>query len=129
MKGLPIVLLVATLLLAAGCSKEHEDLPTSFIYDPPSVPLDLQVTAGNQQATLDWDYPVEEMDGIEEFRVYYYYEVYDLLELIGTTNSTNFTDTQLVGNLTYCYRVSAVYTTGLEGERTETVCVFVGTSN
>ena len=129
MKGLLLVMVVFVAFLSVGCSEEHKDLPTSFIYDPPSVPLDLQVTGGNQQAVLTWDYPSEEMGSIEEFRVYYYYEAYGLLELIGTTNSTNYTDTQLVGNLNYCYRVSAVDTTGLEGYRTETVCVFVGSSD
>lgn len=129
MKGLLLVIMVSIALMAIGCTKEHEDLPTSFIYDPPSVPLDFEVTGGNQQALLDWDYPPEEIGSIEEFRVYYYYEAYDLLELVGTTNSTNYTDTQLVGNLTYCYQVSAVDTAGLEGHRTEAICVFVSTSN
>ena len=129
MKGLLLVITASAVLMAFGCTKEHEDLPTSFIYDPPSVPLDFEVTGGNEQAFLDWDYPLEEMGSIEEFRIYYYYEAYDLLELVGTSNSTNFTDTQLVGNLTYCYQVSAVDTFGLEGNRTEAVCVFVSTNN
>lgn len=129
MKGLLLVMVVSAAVLSVGCGEEHKDLPTSFMYDPPSVPLDLQVTGGNQQAVLTWDYPSEEMGSIEEFRVYYYYEAYDLLELIGTTNSTNYTDTQLVGNLNYCYQVSAVDTSGLEGYRTEAECVFVGTSD
>ena len=129
MKDLLLVMVVSVAVLAVGCSEEHKDLPTSFMYDPPSVPLDLQVTGGNQQAVLNWDYPSEEMGTIEEFRVYYYFEGYGLGELVGTTNATNFTDTQLVGNLSYCYQVSAVDTTGLEGYRTETVCVFVATSD
>ncbi len=129
MKYVLLVMTVSIAILAAGCSKEHENLPTGFIYDPPSVPFDLQVTGGNEQAVLTWDYPSEEMGSIEEFRIYYYYEAYDLIELVGTSSTTNFTDTQLVGNLSYCYRVSAVDTTGLEGYRSETVCDFVGTSN
>jgi len=129
MKCLLLVMVVSVAVLAVGCSKEHEGLPTSFIYDPPSVPLNFEVTGGNQQAVLDWDYPSEEMGEIEEFRVYYYFEGYDIVELVGTTNETNFTDIQLVGNLTYCYQVSAVDTSGLEGYRTEAVCAFVGTSD
>ena len=73
MKALLLVTVVSALLLTAGCTKEHEDLPTSFIYDPPSAPLDLEVTGCNQLALLDWDYPSEEMGRIVEFRVYYYY--------------------------------------------------------
>jgi fibronectin type 3 domain-containing protein len=129
MKGLLLVMVVSVAVMSVGCSEEHKDLPTSFIYDPPSVPLDLQVTGGNQQAVLNWDYPSEEMEAIEEFRVYYYFEAYGLIELVGTTNATSYTDNQLVGNLTYCYQVSAVDTAGLEGYRTEAVCVFVGTSD
>jgi len=129
MKDLLLVMVVSVAVLTVGCSKEHEDLPTSFIYDPPSVPLDFEVTGGNHQAVLNWDYPSEEIGGIEEFRVYYYFEAYGIVELAGTTNATNYTDTQLVGNLRYCYRVSAVDTTGLEGYRTEAVCAFVGTSD
>lgn len=129
MKNLLRVMTISVALLAVGCGNEHTDLPTGFIYDPPSVPLDLQVTGGNQQAVLNWDYPSEEMGSIREFRIYYYYEIYDLIELVGTTSATNFTDMQLVGNLNYCYCVSAVDTTGFEGHRTGTVCAFVGTSD
>jgi hypothetical protein len=129
MKDLLLVMMVSVALLAVGCSKEHDYLPTSFMYDPPSIPLDLQVTGGNEQAVLNWDYPSEEMGSIREFRVYYYFEVYDLVELVDTTSSMTFTDTQLVGNLNYCYQVSAVDTTGLEGYRTEAVCAFVRTSD
>jgi len=129
MKYTLLVTMVSVALMAAGCGSEHGNLPTGFIYDPPSAPLDLQVTGGNQQAVLSWDYPSEEMGRIEEFRIYYYYEVYDLLEQVGTSSTTNFTDTQLVGNLSYCYKVSAIDTTGLEGYRTEGVCAFVTASD
>ena len=128
MKGLLLVMVVSVAVLTVGCGKEHEDQPTSFNYDPPSDPLDFEVTGGNQQSIMNWDYPPEEIGGIEEFRVYYYFESYGIIELVGTSSATNYTDTQLVGNLTYCYQVSAVDTNGLEGNRTEAICVFVGTS-
>lgn len=120
---------ILLMVLTIGCSKDHSDLPTGFIYDPPSVPTDLDVVGGAELATLSWDFPSEEMDGISEFRIYYYYELYGIQELIGTTTETTYVDSFLVGNLEYCYQVSAVDTTELEGYRTEAECVFVGTSN
>jgi hypothetical protein len=51
------------------------------------------------------------------------------LVLVGTTRDTAFVDSLLVGNLTYCYEVSAVDTTGFEGFRTSPQCVFVRTSH
>lgn len=120
---------ILLMVLTTGCSKDHSDLPTGFIYDPPSVPTDLDVEGGVELATLSWDFPSEEMDEISEFNIYYYYEVYGIQELIGTTTETSYVDSFLVGNLQYCYQVSAVDTTGLEGYRTEEECAFVGTSN
>ena len=125
------ILLISAVLLAVmvgACSKEHSDLPTSFIYDPPPTPTDLDITAGAEMATLSWGYPSEALGRISEFRIYYYYEVYGIQELIGTTMETSYTDSFLVGNLNYCYQVSAVDTTGLEGYRSDVECVFVGTS-
>jgi fibronectin type 3 domain-containing protein len=129
MKRFVIMIVVSAVTLLSGCSKEHDSLPTSFMYDPPPTPTTLEVASGDYEATLTWDYPAEEMGALEEFRIYYYYEVYDLLELVDRTNETTYTDSELVGNLLYCYRVSAVDTTGLEGYRTETVCVVVDVSS
>lgn len=120
---------ILLMVITAGCSKDHSDLPTGFIYDPPSVPTDLDVTGGAELASLSWDFPGEELDEISEFRIYYYYEYYGIQELIGTTTETSYVDSFLVGNLQYCYQVSAVDSTGLEGYRTEAECAFVGTSN
>lgn len=125
------MLICAVLLtaVAAGCSKDHTDLPTGFIYDPPSTPTEFNVVGGAELAILSWDFPSEEMGEISEFNIYYYYEVYGIQELIGTTTETSYVDSFLVGNLEYCYQVSAVDTTGLEGYRTEGECAFVSTSN
>ena len=129
MKHLVIVIIVSAIALLSGCSKEHQDLPTSFAFDPPPTPTNFNVVGGPYQAVLTWDYPPEEMGALKEFRIYDYYDVYGVAELIGTTKETSFIVSQLVGNVIYCYRVSAVDTTGLEGHRSETVCAFVGTSN
>jgi hypothetical protein len=117
-----VIIMVSAVMFLLGCSKEHQDLPTSFAFDPPPTPTNFDVVGGPYEAVLTWDYPPEEMGALKEFRVYYYYEIYGMVELIGTTHETSYTDAQLVGNLIYCYRVSAVDTTDLEGYRTQTVC-------
>jgi hypothetical protein len=124
-RSLTLAAAAIVIVFFGACSTEHTDLPTGFVYDPPPTPANFQVVGGQERATLSWSYPSSTLDRIEEFRVYYYYEIYDMSELIGTTSDTSYVDSLLVGNLYYCYRISAVDTTGLEGWRTETVCDFV----
>lgn len=122
MKRILAICSICLLALLGACSKDHTDLPTGFIYDPPSTPTNLQVGGGAERAALSWSYPEDEYDDVE-FRIYYYVQVFDLLELIGTTSDSTYIDSLLVGNLVYCYSISAVdTTTGLEGWRTSTVC-------
>lgn len=111
------------LVCTVSCGKDHEGLPTGFVYDPPPTPGDFCATAGVEQVQLSWSYPVGSLPAIQEFRIYYYYSLYDMVELVGTTADTEYTDTRLIGNVEYCYRVSAVDTSGLEGYRTESACV------
>ena len=120
-----ISVVMLAMLVVVSCGKDHEGLPTSFIYEPPPTPTDFQATAGVEEVHLSWSYPSESLPELEEFRIYYYYSIYDMVELIGTTSDTEYTDTQLIGNVEYCYVVSAVDTTGLEGWRTSMECVTV----
>ena len=113
------------IVVAAGCTKDHSDLPTGFSYDPPPTPTDLSVVDEGEKAVVSWDYPPERMGSLEEFRIYYHYELYGMVELVGTTTETSYVDSFLVGNLYYCYCVSAVDTTGLEGWRTDVECEFI----
>jgi fibronectin type 3 domain-containing protein len=108
--------------LLAGCSDEIGDSPTAFNFDAPPTPAGIIATAGDYQVSLEWDYPEEDLGALKEFRIYYYYEMYDQLELVGTTTETSFTHTGLVPNLEYCYKVSAVDTLGMEGWRSEKAC-------
>ncbi|HUV36333.1 MAG TPA: fibronectin type III domain-containing protein [Patescibacteria group bacterium] len=120
-----ICVVAIALVCFVSCGKDHEGLPTGFDYDPPPTPSDFQATAGVEQAHLSWSYPAESLPTLLEFRVYYYYSIYDMVELVGTTTETEFTDTQLIGNVEYCYRVSAVDTSDFEGWRTAVQCVTV----
>jgi hypothetical protein len=125
MRSFTRYLLGAIAALCVSCSKEHQDLPTGFAYDPPPTPVNLVVTGGEELSTIRWSYPATARASISEFRVYEYYAAYDMIELIGTTADTVFVDSLLIGNLGYCYKVSAVDTSGFEGWRTGCVCAFV----
>lgn len=126
MKRIALIAAICSgIILLGACAKDHTDLPTGFTYDPPPTPTGLSVADGGESATVSWEYPSESMGALGEFRVYYYYELYEMMELIGTTTETSFIDSLLVGNLYYCYSVSAVDTAGLEGWRAESVCEFI----
>jgi hypothetical protein len=125
MRSFACWVLGAIAVLCISCGKDHRDLPTGFAYDPPPTPLNLVVTGGEELSTITWSYPAIARASIHEFRVYEYFAAYDMLELIGTTTDTVFVDSLLIGNLGYCYKVSAVDTSGFEGWRTEKACAFV----
>jgi hypothetical protein len=111
--------------LCISCGTDHKDLPTGFAYDPPPTPTNLVVTGGEELSTIRWSYPVPALASIREFRVYEYIASYDMVQLVGATTDTVFVDSLLIGNLGYCYKVSAVDRSGLEGWRTASACAFV----
>ena len=127
MRSLALYLVMAAIALSASCSEDHQNLPTSFAYDPPPTPVDLIATGGEESSTIRWSYPAEARPSVLEFRVYQYIELYDMVQLVGTTADTVFIDSLLVGNLVYCYKVSAVDMTGFEGWRTASACALVRT--
>ncbi len=125
MKSYAWYALGAIAALCISCGEDHRDLPTGFAYDPPPTPVDLVVIGGEELSTIKWSYPAIARASIREFRVYEFFEPYNMLELVGTTADTVFVDSLLIGNLGYCYKVSAVDTSGFEGWRTRSVCAFV----
>lgn len=127
LKNILLILIALALSSLASCSNNHGTEPGPFDVTAPPTPTDMVVTAGVEQATISWEYPFESMGAIEEFRVYYYFESFDVVELAGTTAGLSYVDTRLVGNIEYCYKVSAVDTLGLEGWRTECECVLIET--
>ena len=127
LKNMTITLTVVALAALISCSNDHGTESAPFDVEAPSAPTDLSVTPGAEQATIAWDYPSEEMATLEEFRVYYYFPSFDVVELAGTTTDLTFVDTKLVGNVEYCYKVSAVDTFGMEGWRTDDECAVINT--
>ncbi len=120
-----IVLIAAAAAALASCSNEHGTEPGPFEFDAPPMPTNLVVTPGVETATLSWEYPPGRMGELEEFRVYYYFPTFDAVELAGTTTDTVYVDEKLVGNVEYCYKVSAVDTVGMEGWRSGEECAVI----
>ena len=124
--------ILATVVIAAAalvsCSDDHGTEPAPFDVSAPDAPTGLTVTSGPASATVEWSFDGD-AGSLEEFRVYYHFQAYGLLELVGTTDPgiLTYTDTGLVGNVEYCYVVSAVDTSGMEGMRTGEECVVAGT--
>lgn len=127
LKKILLALTVVAMAALISCSNDHGTEPAPFDVDTPPTPTDLSVTPGSEQATVAWDYSAEDMATLEEFRVYYYFPAYNVVELAGTTTDLTFVDTKLVGNVEYCYKVSAVDTFGTEGWRTGEECAVINT--
>ena len=122
-----IALTVVAAVALVSCSNDHGTEPAPFDMEAPPAPTGLSVTPGVEQATVAWDYPSESMSTLDEFRVYYYFPAFNEAELAGTTTDLEYVDTKLVGNVEYCYRVSAVDTLGMEGFRTGEECAVINT--
>jgi hypothetical protein len=127
LKNIAMALMAVAAAALVSCSNDHGTEPAPFDVTAPAAPTDLSVTPGQESAVIAWEYPPQSMGSIEEFRVYYYFPAYGALELAGTTTSLTYTDTKLVGNVEYCYKVSAVDTFGWEGWRTEEECAVIDT--
>lgn len=126
MKKLFIMLMIGTISMMFACSKKHSDLPTGFKYEEAlPAPYNVEVVGGREIATVKWSYDSDKLDRVKEFRVYQYIATYDMLQLVGTTSDTSYVDSFLVGNLLYCYKVSAVDSSDFEGWRSDEECGFV----
>jgi len=85
-------------------------------YSPPSQPTNLRVVAvGETHVELAWDAASDPDTGITN------YIVYRDSSNVGTSTSTNFTDTGLNSSTTYGYEVSAVNGGSTEGARSDPV--------
>ena len=125
LKKIITVMAIVAAAALVSCSNDHGTEPGPMDIEYPPTPSDLTVTAGVEQATVAWDYPAEEMGSLEEFRVYYYFPSFNAVELVATTTDMSYVDDRLVGNIEYCYKVSAVDTFGMEGWRTTEECALI----
>jgi len=126
MKKVFIMVMLVAIAMVIACSKKHSDLPTSFKYkDALPAPYNVEVVGGREVATIKWSFDPDKIEYVKEFRVYQYIATYDMLQLVGTTSDTSYVDSFLVGNLLYCYKVSAVDSSDFEGWRSDEECGFV----
>ena len=112
-------------LVFFSCSAEHGDSPAGFSFEAPEAPTGLTLTPGANQLTLEWDYPGDPAD-VSGYVVYYYYDMYGVEEVIDTVTATRYTDSDLIGNMIYCYKVSAIGPGDREGYRSATKCAMAG---
>jgi hypothetical protein len=126
MKSIAICFLGSLILALSSCGNDHGTEPLPIDTVAPPRPTGLTVTPGPSEAMVQWSHA--DLDLVEEFRIYYYLEVYDQQQFIAATPDTFFLDSLLVGNLEYCYIVSAVDTNGIEGYRTSAECALVETN-
>jgi hypothetical protein len=124
-----IFILAALLIIIWGCSDEHGSSPTAFSYEALPAPQNLQLAPGDWEITLSWEYPPEKEPMVENYLVYRYYftEYGEYIEIADTTDSKEYTDSDLIGNVEYCYMVSAVDSNGMEGRRTGIECEYAET--
>lgn len=88
----------------------------------PSAPQDLKATSGTEQVELDWKSPLEKGGG--EFIGYNIYRGassndLDMIAEVGE-ETTSYVDDDVIGDMTYHYRVTAVSGDG-EGEESDEV--------
>jgi hypothetical protein len=117
---------VLLIVLLAGCSDEHGSSPTAYDYDPLSAPDSLEAEPGVESISLSWSHP----GGYREFIIYfvYYSGAEAIHQAVDTTSVTTVTVDELVPNLEYCFSVSAVDSSGIEGWRSEEVCAMAGSN-
>lgn len=120
MYRISVILAALFLLAVTGCSDEHGSSPTSFNYDPLSAPVNLEAEAGAESITLTWTHT-------GQYREFYVYLMYHsgteaVLQPVDTTSSTSSIVGDLVPNLEYCFVVSAVDSSGMEGWRSSEAC-------
>ncbi|MBD3178696.1 MAG: hypothetical protein GF417_03340 [Candidatus Latescibacteria bacterium] len=112
---------VLVLILASfGCSDEHGESPVAYSYQALSTPEDLEAEPGSESISLTWNHSGE----YREFIVYilYYSGTEMVHQPVDTTASTSSIIGDLVPNLEYCFSVSAVDSSGMEGWRSDEVC-------
>lgn len=117
MKGIIrcFLLLFVTHLMACGGDSSDGDNPLpSQNNSAPSTPDILQSTVSGTQVNLDWNASTDDKSVA-------LYRIYRNNFLIGTSVTTNYSDTQVLRGVTYYYRVSAVDNEGRESALSATL--------
>jgi len=121
---------VIVLFLLSGCSDEHGTSPASIEYEALPAPENFEITSANYSLTLSWDYSPNKITLTKEFFVYvvdpnqYGGVIYpvDTLTVADYNVSKGCTFDKLAANMEFCFVVSAVDLSGIEGWRAEAEC-------
>ncbi len=112
------ILTVILGLTAAGCS-DQVDAPNRSLPLPtkPETPRGVTASIGDRQVALTWT--VGDTDAVDHFVIYFSDSSVSAATLFDSTESnvTSYTATGLVNGRQYYFRVAAVDTTGLEGDK------------
>ncbi|HSG29388.1 MAG TPA: fibronectin type III domain-containing protein [Candidatus Krumholzibacterium sp.] len=125
MKRIASIILSISVMVLLSCSDELGDSPAAFSFEAPEAPDGLEITPGPNQLVLEWTYPGDPAE-VSGYIVYYDYEAYGVQEVIDTVSTTTYTDDGLIGNMIYCYKVSALNLDRIEGRRSGTECGTAG---
>ncbi len=95
---------------------------------PPSSPLQLSTTATSSEVTLTWQQPAQSGSSTGlYYRIYRSITTNSSYQLIGSSNSRSYVDSDVISGTTYYYSVSAVNSLG-EGSLSEEVSVTIPAS-
>jgi hypothetical protein len=114
-KRFPVLVLLAVLMMA-GCSNEIDPPgPAAPLPPPPEIPMGLKAAVGDGLIELSWG--VNNPAAVSRYKVYYADTAsVDKMRILDSTTQTGYTVRNLANGRRYYFQVSAVATTGLEGE-------------
>jgi hypothetical protein len=121
--------LTAVAVLGAGisCAEDPEDIAKPVANDPQSSgltpPIPMLETTAVGETTVDLEWLVDDDAGVASYIVYRTTQENDERRLADGITEMTYQDRNLRVGQPYLYRVSAVLTNGLEGERSESVIV------
>lgn len=109
------ILILGLLVIISGCSHEIPN-PIDNTEPPalPPTPLNLSISIADEALFLEWG--ISDTTGIAAYRVYSADSLNGLYSLLDSSLSNSFTATNLHNGFLYFYKVSAVNSSGVEGQ-------------
>lgn len=104
-----LLILAFAMMLLAGCSDEDY-----FDSTPPSPPTNVNVFLGDNENEITWTHNPE--GDVAGYNVYFAYDYWGKYELIGSTPSNFFVDSEAENGVLYYYGVAAYDYDGNESE-------------
>ncbi|MFZ5981830.1 MAG: fibronectin type III domain-containing protein [Candidatus Zixiibacteriota bacterium] len=125
MRKIILMILIATLVLAAGCEREIDSrTPLRSLPDPLSAPFNVSVELADRAVTLYWE--MTDSSEVSRFRVYQAEADTATYILRDSTADYTITIEDLSVNKVYLFRIAAVDGNHIEGTRSAPVTTLVG---